>query len=99
MSHHCANQGETCHCPGGFVIFGRGTQEQNFARGVAFAKWDVYPKRVEASLLCSEAKLGDPFIFSWSEECRCVQANLQCQQLLRPSGNGCGTGSSASVLN
>jgi len=88
-SRHCADEGEDCSCPGGFVIFGRGTSRQHFSDKVFWAKWDVYPNRIRDMLPCRTELLGDPIVFSDSEECRCVQAGLVCEQLSRPTSNGC----------
>jgi len=88
-SRHCANQGEDCSCPGGFVIFGRGTDREHFSDRVFWAKWDVYPNRILEMLPCRTEILGDPIVFSDSEECRCVQAGLVCKQLSQPTASGC----------
>jgi len=88
-SRHCADQGEDCSCPGGFVIFGRGTSRKHFSDRVFWAKWDVYPNRIRDMLPCRTEILGDPIVFSDSEECRCVQAHLVCEQLSRPTASGC----------
>mmetsp|Transcript_51994 Transcript_51994/g.123782 ORF Transcript_51994/g.123782 Transcript_51994/m.123782 type:complete len:280 (+) Transcript_51994:103-942(+) len=95
-STFCSKLGGECECPGGFVLLGK------FSSKSKPPKFVVYPKRVENSLSCRRAILGNPLgTATWSgEECRCIQHDeVQCVQDSLPTVNGCGSGASATVLN
>merc|ERR1712216_420940 len=101
-SIHCAKPHGDCKCDGGFVIYGDGTDLKDFETDEDFAKWNIYPKRLGSDAIsCTPEVLGSPYVFGKSDrtECRCVEADLKCSQLSKPSANGCGMGNSAAVLH
>jgi len=98
-SSFCAKVGDICSCDRGFVLIGMGQETDWFGESHE-ARWGVFPRRVDGSVMCDDSLFGAVSLLPSEEvSCRCFPGNLMCEQTSEPTKNGCGAGDSAKLFN